>query len=56
MKRDTECECNIDLVWEQWSPGEWRAVITDRRTGAQYEAYSRQELAAAMRKIRGTQR
>ena len=56
MKRVTEREAKIDLVWKQWSPEEWRAVLTDRRTGAQYEAYSLEELEVALEEIHSARR
>jgi hypothetical protein len=52
MQPATERDCEIDLLWQQWSPGEWRVVLTDRRTGTQYEARTVLELGAALEKIR----
>ena len=43
----------IELLWRQSAPGDWVAVLTDGKTGVQYEARSMPELEAVLKALGG---
>ncbi len=49
METATDRECVLELYWQQRAPGEWTAVVIDRKTGARREARSVAELRAALK-------
>lgn len=51
MEEPAGREGGIELFWRQTAPGEWRAVLIDRKTGARYEVCSERELLTVLRKL-----
>jgi len=48
MEQPEESEVEFEIVWRQQAPEHWQAVVTDRRSGRQWEVCSEAELRAVL--------
>jgi hypothetical protein len=51
MKAAEETETEIEILWRQWAPGAWRAILTNRSTKEQREVKTEAELLHALAEL-----
>ncbi len=51
MERVNDEETEIELVWSQTGPEEWKAVVTERGTARRFEVCCNADLVEALHSI-----
>ena len=51
MEASEDTEIEIEILWRQWAPGEWQAILTHRTTREQQRVDNEVHLRQALEEL-----